>query len=1318
VAAGRAPDRVVLLEQYPDLAADLEEFFAGQDELDRWTVPLRQVARQAGKIDPRLLDGDVPRTASLGDYELLEEIGQGGMGVVYRARQKSLQRLVALKMLRRDQLRSAAEVQRFRNEAETVACLDHPHIVPIHEVGAHHDCPYFSMKLVEGGSLAGQLTRFTAEPREAAGLVATVARAVHHAHQRGVLHRDLKPTNILLDGAGQPHVVDFGLARRVEADSSLTQSGAIVGTPSYMAPEQATGKKAAVTTATDVHGLGAILYALLTGRPPFQADNVLETLVQVREREPEPPSSVNRRVDRDLATICLKCLAKEPGRRYGSALVVAEDLERFLACQPIQARRVGLWERGLKWARRRPLAVAALAGLVMALVLLGAGAGWVLSERAGRQRDAETKVSEALVAAAPGLRQGNPHDPGLIAAVQRAEAQLDSGVVGRELRGRVEQLLRDVEMLKRLEKALLQRVIGGKRDVYDLASTEQLYAEAFQWYGVEMNAASPQEAAERIRTSEIATHLVAALDDWVFARSQMQRRDGAALSAVANLADDDPWRRRLREADRRGDRVALEQLARGEETASQSPGSRLLLASALTKGNDAEFVRLLQRAQAAHPADFRINHVLATALFRKKPPDWALTEQFSRVALALRPQSAVVYINLGGALYEQKKLAEAKDAYRKAIALQPDLALAHSNLGLVLGAQKKLPEAEAACRKGVALQPELAAVHDILGGILRDRGKLEAAVAAHRKAIALEPSNAVAHNYLGKALFDQKKLAEALAAFRKAIELEPDHAEAHNGLGATLRSLGKPVEAELILRKAIALEYDRAGLARAHSNLGTVLHDLGKRAEAMAAFRKAIKLDPDLAEAHSWLGVALGGQNKLAEAEAASRKAVELGPRSAVCHRNLGAILGRRGKLSEAEAAFRTAIELDPEHVGAHCNLGAALAAQRKWAKAEEACRKAIQLKPEHAEAHFRLGIALLEQGHHVAAVEAFGRSAGLDPGQHTTYYNLALSLRILRRYTEAEAAVRRAIKLQPNYWQAWGELGRSLGARGDAAAAVEALREAIRLNPGDPPLPYYLGNALRDLGKLDEAEGAFRKAIELSPNYAEAYCNLGQVLRRQGRFADALAALKRGHKLGSPRPDWHYPSPQWVREAEVLLALDAKLSKVLNGEAQPAGVGERLVLAQLCQMYRKRYAAAADFYAAAFAADPRLAGDRPSGLRCNAARSAALAGCGHGMDAADLPPGERARLRRQALDWLRAELAAYRRLLGKEPDKARPEVQRQMQFWRQDTDLAGVRDKGRLAQLPAEERAAWARSWTDVADLLAQTKEPMPTDKEKPDKR
>jgi WD40 repeat protein len=429
--AGRVPDRAEILARYPDLATELRDLFADYDQLSRLSEPLRAVAIETddeattyGSCDhaPSGTSSDASsvmarekkgRTTSpcpqgpaqpgtavavngrgaealspgtgiryFGDYELLDEIARGGMGVVYKARQVSLKRIVALKMILAGEFAPLAEIERFHVEAEAEAGLEHANIVPIYEVGEYEGRHYFSMKLIEAGSLATHLSRLKNEPATSARILALVARAVHFAHQHGILHRDLKPANILIDGEGVPHVTDFGLAKRVESDGSLTRSGAIMGSPPYMAPEQARGDRRSVTTATDVYGLGAILYELLTGRPPFRGGTPTATLMEVLDRDPARPRALNPRADRDLETVCLKCLEKEPRRRYDSAAAVADELDRWLRGEPITARPAGARERLVKWARRRP-AAAALIGVsgVAVLTLVGLAVALVYHSR-------------------------------------------------------------------------------------------------------------------------------------------------------------------------------------------------------------------------------------------------------------------------------------------------------------------------------------------------------------------------------------------------------------------------------------------------------------------------------------------------------------------------------------------------------------------------------------------------------------------------------------------------------------------------------------------------------------------------------------------------------------------------------------------------------------------------------------------------------------------------------------------------------------------------------------------------------------------------
>jgi TolB-like protein/Tfp pilus assembly protein PilF/predicted Ser/Thr protein kinase len=303
----------------------------------------------------------------LGNYELLEEIGRGGQGVVFRARQKSLNRIVALKVIGLGQWATKAHLKRFRLEAEAAASLDHPCIVPIYEVGERDGQCYFSMKFVEGGQLDEVVKRTPMSIGQSVELIAKVARTVHYAHEHGILHRDIKPGNILLDVKGEPHLTDFGLARLVESESTVTRTLEVLGTPSYMAPEQAAGNNTQLTNKTDVYGLGAVLYQLLTDHPPFAGGTTYETIKLLLETEPRQPRLWNPKVDRDLSTICSKCLEKDPQRRYSSALALAEDLERWLKHEPIRARRTGIAARGKKWLQRNPT-VAAVIALSLALI--------------------------------------------------------------------------------------------------------------------------------------------------------------------------------------------------------------------------------------------------------------------------------------------------------------------------------------------------------------------------------------------------------------------------------------------------------------------------------------------------------------------------------------------------------------------------------------------------------------------------------------------------------------------------------------------------------------------------------------------------------------------------------------------------------------------------------------------------------------------------------------------------------------------------------------------------------------------------------------
>jgi eukaryotic-like serine/threonine-protein kinase len=387
----------------------------------------------AEPVDPNAdtLPGEGPsgeyrrRMPEIPGYEILSELGRGGMAVVYRAVQNGLKRQVAIKMILAGEHASPESSVRFLGEAETVARLRHPNIVQIFHIGDHNGRPYFELELVDGGSLADQLDGTPKPPREAASLIESLARAIHEAHQQGIVHRDLKPANVLLTPDGTPKITDFGLAKSLSVESDLTRSETIMGSPSYMAPEQAAGRGKDAGRGADVYSLGAILYELVCGRPPFRAATLLETLEQVKTAEPVPPSRLLPGLPRDLDTICLKCLHKEPSMRYATAAGLADDLRRFLAGTPIVARRSSTIGRTWRWCRRNPL----VAGLLAALVLVVAGgfslvtALWRNAENLRMQAEWNLKQAESQRERADRLRTladerrneagaSSPQDPG------------------------------------------------------------------------------------------------------------------------------------------------------------------------------------------------------------------------------------------------------------------------------------------------------------------------------------------------------------------------------------------------------------------------------------------------------------------------------------------------------------------------------------------------------------------------------------------------------------------------------------------------------------------------------------------------------------------------------------------------------------------------------------------------------------------------------------------------------------------------------------------------------------------------------------------
>jgi serine/threonine-protein kinase len=1121
-----------LLDQLLDSDATPEVVCGSCPELlpvvrDRW----RQMCRLRADLDVLFPPPDEPPAApalpQIPGYEVEAVLGRGGMGIVYKARHVRLNRPVALKMLLAGAYAGTEERRRFFREAEAVAGLRHVNLVQVHDVGDHGGQPYFTMEYVDGGSLAQKLLGSPQPVREAAALVATLAEAVQVAHQGGIVHRDLKPANILLQHKAaspqpqspipdppsasaapptlldsefrmsdfDPKIADFGLARHFDTESVLTLSGARVGTPSYMAPEQALGKTRTIGPAVDIYALGAVLYELLTGRPPFRGETIAETELQVIHQEPVPPSRLNARVPRDLETICLTCLHKAPERRYATAAALAEDLHRFQRGEPITARPARLLERTGKWVRRHLTGSALMAAsLLLAVVLVGTSF-WLVVQQSNKRHAVETDLRE-LADLQDSARWAEAR-----ATLEHVEAQL-GGAGPDDLRRRIDQARRDLNLVMRLDQIRLQRLTRGELVFYK-AQANIAYAEAFQQEGLGKVHDPPASVAAAVRASAVHGALVAALDDWATCSTDKDQRDW--LLEVVRRADPDPegWRERIQDPKAWDDPMALAELARTVPVARRSVSLLLALGERLTAARR-DVTPLLKRVQEKHPDDFWANLILGNALLPLAPPE---AEGYYRAALAIRPQAAVSFCAIGDALRHQNLLAKATEYYQKALQLDAGYARAHSDLGLTLQAQGRLDEAIPHCRQAVQLDPDYAWAHHNLANALRVKGQLDEAYEHCQQAIRLDPSNTEINACRACVLLRQGRGQEALDGWRKVIDANPANPKAWYGYAELHLFLGQEEEYRRVRRALL----DRFGATQSQY----IAEPVGR----------ACLLLPGTADE--------------------LRRAVALIDRAVAA------------KGSTPEWIYRFIL--------------------------------------------FAKGLAEYRQGHWAGAI------ALMD---------------------------------------------------GELAAVLW-------------PAPHLL--------------------------MAMAQHQQGQKEQARQTLAQAMLAFDWSAVAADSRDMWIRHILR--REAEALIL--PNLPAFLEGRYQPQDNDERLALLGVCQ-FQGRHATAARLYADAFVAAPQLADDLRARTRYYAARAAAQAGCGGGTDAATVAPTEQARWRRRALEWLRADLTAWVGMLDRNPGTARGDVGKALTDWRNDPDLACVRDPGALDKLAPDARKEYLALWAEVAAVLA----------------
>jgi tetratricopeptide (TPR) repeat protein len=1055
---------------------------------------------------------------------------------------------------------------------------------------------------------------------------AQVADALEYAAAQGVLHRDVKPSNLLLDLRGTVWLTDFGLAKASGAED-LTRTGDVVGTLRYMAPERFEGR---ADVRSDVYALGLTLYEMLALRPAFDAAGQAELMHQMTVSEPPRLERLDPPPPRDLVTVVHKAIARDPGDRYQTAGALADDLRRFLDDRSILARRVRLPEQAWRWCRRNPTMAGLLAALLALLLLATGGGVWLVQQRAERRAEARrqeealrTEVRTAVTQAAS-LRKGFHFRQARDLLEPFRQRLTDAGPD--DLRRQLDQALADLDLAERLDEARLRAATIGEGMAPDLAAGDRLYAATFAVAGLGQEGDDVEALAARVRDSAVREELVDALDDWASLTRSYRRREW--LLAVARRADRHPARDRLRQPELWRDSARLTRLAQEVSLAEMSPQLATALGRVvLMGGGDAE--PLLTAAQARFPNDFWLNYHLAGILYDAGQYDDAVG--YYRAALAVRPEVALAHHNLGVALQARGQLDEAIDQHLQTLQLDPKDARTHINLGRALTAKGRPDEAIDHCEEALRLDPKLARAHVALGDALKAKGRLDEAIDHYQQAVRLDPKNASFHYSLGDALKAKGRPEEAIDHYRQAVRLDPKNASVHNNLGVALQARGRPEEAFDHFQQAARLDPKDASV---HNNLGNALKAKGKLDEAIAEYQEVLRLDPKHVLAHHNLGNALQVRGRTDEAIDHYRQALRLDPGRALAHYNLGLALKAKGRLDEAIDHYRQAVRLDPKNAGFHNNLGNALSAKDELDEAIAEFEEVLRLDPGHALAHHNLGLALK--------------------------------------------------------------------ARGKTDEAIDHYRQALRLNPRYANAHNALGVALQARGRTDEAIDHYQQALRLDPKHADAHNNLREALLQAGRFPEALAVTQRRlDQLSADNPQLA-DTLQQLKRCERLLALEARLPAFLEGKERPADAAEQRDLAALCRNSKRLNAAAARFYAAAFAARPELADDLRTQDRYNAACAAALAAAGQGADAEKLGDAERARLRRQAREWLKADLAAWAARIKDRPQE-RSRVRDTLRHWNADDDLAGVRDAEHLAKLPPEEQEACRTLWAEAEALLRQ---------------
>jgi serine/threonine protein kinase/tetratricopeptide (TPR) repeat protein len=880
--------------------------------------------------------------------------------------------------------------------------------------------------------------------RSIAELGAAVADALDHAHQQGIIHRDIKPGNLLLDGQGKIWVTDFGLAR-IEADTAMTATGDLLGTLRYMSPEQALAKRVVVDHRTDVYSLGVTLYELLTLRPAFQGDTREEILRRIAFDEPPAPRRFDPGIPIELETIVRKAHEKNPAERYATAADLAADLRRFLADEPIQARPAGLIPRARKWARRHPTTSWALvAGCFSAVVVFAASLGWIANDRASRQARVNEQLDSALATAVPLLKEGDPLDPMLVASTREAQSLLTSGVVSPERRSDVERLSIDLDMLGSLEEIRLRRTSLDPSDA-SFAKTDAEYGAAFARYGVDIETLPVVTAAEHLGKSDIAVHLANALHDWSLTRRRRRHETGTKtweelLEIAAQVAPDANSGESRLILNGSIDPTAIDRLMTPERLEVMPLRSVHVLGVSLDNaGQRDRAIAVLKSGQQRYPDDFWINYSLAQSLSFLEPPRSEEAIGYYRAALVKRSGRPALHVNLSAEFIELERWDEALAECRIASRLRPDLPEAPFNLGLALVGLGRLDEAVQAFQEALRIRPDYHDAQCALSDALLELDRPSEALAAIDAAILLRPEIPDTSVTRSAVLARLDRMDEAIAACHDALRLRSDHFQARVNLANAMELIGR-IDDSIGELQHLVEAHPHDPIARYY--LGDTLVAVGRRDEALAQFNEAIRLQWDYAPARLARGTVLLEKGRLGDALIDLWAAVAQTPDDAQAHSLLGIALTGNRQFDAAIEHFRCAIRLERDFVQPRQCLAKALARTGQWPAAIHELQTVVESWPE-----------LVQQRNELAWLLA----TCPDPS--------------FRDAGAAVAHAQRAVELVPENAGYFNTLGVAQYRAGDWPAAIAALDESCRRNKGGLAHDhFFLAMAHWQLGHAEEA--------------------------------------------------------------------------------------------------------------------------------------------------------------------------------------------------------------------------------------------------------